>query len=272
MRKVKGFFKKYRGMMPVFFLMLLSPALMATLQKTKDAYGLTHEIDTGKKVYQERCLICHGVEGNGKGPVDVVRRAEKTGRIIEIYSRDFTVGVFKFRSTPTGCLPTDDDILGTIADGIERSFMPSHKEVLSSEEREAVKEYIKAFSFRWEEEDPCDAITVKKPEGVDSPAFAEKGKMVYKEMKCWECHGYQGVGDGPKADDLKDDWGKQIRPFDFTTGALKRGSSPENVYITFTTGLDGTGMPAYEDSPSEEDRWHLVAYTLKLMKLKGRAE
>ena len=170
---MKGFFKKYRGIMLVFFLMLLSPALMATLQKTKDAYGLAQktkdayglapEIDTGKKIYQERCLICHGVEGNGKGPVDVIRRAEKTGRIIEIYSRDFTVGVFKFRSTPTGCLPTDDDILGTIADGIERSFMPAHKEVLSSEEREAVKEYIKFFSERGEEEDPYDAITVKKP-------------------------------------------------------------------------------------------------------------
>ncbi|MEE8547439.1 MAG: hypothetical protein V3S63_04970, partial [bacterium] len=58
-----------------------------------------------------------------------------------------------------------------------------------------------------------------------------------------------------------------ILAFNFTTGALKRGSSPENVYITFATGLDGTGMPSYEDSLKEEDRWHLVSYTLKLMGL-----
>jgi hypothetical protein len=54
-------------------------------------------------------------------------------------------------------------------------------------------------------------------------------------------------------------------PFDFTTGTLKRGSSPENIYITYTTGLDGTGMPSYEDSLPEEDRWHLDSYTLRLM-------
>jgi mono/diheme cytochrome c family protein len=86
-------------------------------------------------------------------------------------------------------------------------------------------------------------------------------------MKCWECHGNEGKGDGSKADELKDDWGDKILPFDFTTGALKRGSSPENVYITFSTGLDGTGMPSYADSLKEDDRWHLVSYTLKLMGL-----
>jgi hypothetical protein len=78
------------------------------------------------------------------------------------------------------------------------------------------------------------------------------------------------MGDGPKANDIKDDWGVPILPYDFTTGKLKRGSSPENIYITFTTGLDGTGMPSYEDSLKMEDRWHLVSYTLELMKLKGR--
>jgi mono/diheme cytochrome c family protein len=91
------------------------------------------------------------------------------------------------------------------------------------------------------------------------------GEKVYKDMKCWECHGNEGKGDGTKANDLKDDWGDKILPFNFTTGTLKRGSSPENVYLTFTTGLDGTGMPSYEDSLNEEDRWHLVSYTLKLM-------
>ena len=90
-------------------------------------------------------------------------------------------------------------------------------------------------------------------------------EKIYKDMKCWECHGNEGKGDGTKANDLKDDWGDKILPFNFTTGTLKRGSSPENVYLTFTTGLDGTGMPSYEDSLNEEDRWHLVSYTLKLM-------
>jgi len=252
--------------------MSLALVFSSLLGKTENALGMDSNIELGKKLYKERCLVCHGDKGDGKGLAGVFRREEKNGRVIEIFSRDFTVGVFKFRTTPTGCLPTDEDIRKTISDGMERSFMPSYENILSAEEKEAVKDHIKTFSFRWEEEDPCDPIVVKKPEWVGSLASAEKGKKVYKEMKCWECHGYHGIGDGPKADELKDDWGKQILPFDFTTGALKRGSSAENVYITFTTGLDGTGMPSYEDSPNEEDRWHLVSYTLKLMKLKGRAE
>ena len=84
-------------------------------------------------------------------------------------------------------------------------------------------------------------------------------------MKCWECHGDTGKGDGPKSNQLKDDFGRKIVPFDFTTGELKRGTSPEAIYITFTSGLDGTGMASFQDSLSEQDRWNLVSYTLKLM-------
>ena len=96
------------------------------------------------------------------------------------------------------------------------------------------------------------------------------GKKQYELMKCGECHGHDGKGYGPSSDTLKDDSGNKSWPFDFTTGALKRGSSAENVYLTFTTGLDGTPMPSYEDVLEEEKRWHLVSYTLELMKLNQR--
>jgi mono/diheme cytochrome c family protein len=32
------------------------------------------------------------------------------------------------------------------------------------------------------------------------------------------------------------------------------------------TGLDGTPMPSYEESLSEEQRWDIVSYCLELMK------
>jgi mono/diheme cytochrome c family protein len=269
---VEGIIKKSKSIpFAVCSMLLLLLLLPSTQGKGDVAFGAEGNNDLGKTAYNKRCLLCHGDKGDGNGPVGVMRRTEKNGRVIEIYSRDFTVGVFKFRSTPTGCLPTDKDLMNTITDGVTRSFMPAHKEI-PEKEREAVLEYVKTFSERWEEEDPCDPIGIKKPEWVGSLASVEKGREVYKEMKCGECHGKQGIGDGSKANELKDDWGKQILPFNFTTGALKRGSSPENVYITFTAGLDGTGMPSYEDSLKEEDRWHLVSYTLKLLKLKSRAK
>ncbi len=230
------------------------------------AYGEDDEkvLEMGKKVYNSRCVICHGPKGDGKGLVGIIHRVQRKGVVQNIYPRDFTVGVFKFRTTPTGCLPTDEDLLRVVTNGIPRAYMPSHTD-LPLEERKAVIEYIKTFSPRWEEEEPCDPIPVKKPQWVGCPESVAKGKKLWQKMKCWECHGEEGRGDGPKAFKLKDDWGDPILPFDFTTGATKMGFAPENIYTAYTTGLDGTGMPSYEDSMSEEQRWHLVSYTLKLM-------
>ncbi len=267
---MKSVMRKEKYLLSILSLLILSGVLIFLVQGQGNVYGSDEEnTDVGEKVYETRCLICHGSEGDGKGLVGVIRRGEKNGRILEILPRDFTLGVFRFRTTATGCLPDDSDFMILIDNGIPRSFMPSHKEELSPEEKKALIEYVKTFSERFEEEDPCDVIVAQKPDWVGSSKSIDKGKKIYKEMKCWECHGYEGKGDGPKSEKLKDDWGNQILPFNFATGDLKRGSSPENVYLTFTTGLDGTGMPSYEDSLDEEGRWHLVSYTLKLMGLTG---
>lgn len=258
---------KWKGIILIFLGFLVAGILMIPVFKPEIAYGTEpSDLKTGKEVYQKYCVICHGDKGDGMGLVGIIHRVEKSGLVWSTYPRDFTVGVFKFRSTSTGCLPTDDDIMRVIASGIPRSGMPSHNDV-SLAKRKAVIEYIKSFAQRWEEEDPCEAIAIEKPDWVGTPASVKKGKKVYQDMKCWECHGYRGTGDGPKADTLKDDWGDKILPFDFTTGTLKRGSSPENVYITYTSGLDGTGMPSYEDSVNEDARWNLCSYTLELMGL-----
>lgn len=228
-------------------------------------------IESGKKSYEVRCLLCHGSRGDGKGPAGIIRRVETSGQLQVIYPWDFTQGVFRFRTTPSGCLPKDEDLLHIISNGIPISLMPSHKHI-PLEEREAIVEYLKTFSDRWEEEidedeeEFCRPVTVNTPEWVGSPVSVQKGKKIYKKMRCWECHGHEGAGDGPKAGDLKDDWGRSLLPFNFTSGELKRGSTPENVYVTFTTGLDGTAMPSYSDVLDEDNRWHLVSYTLQLMK------
>jgi mono/diheme cytochrome c family protein len=255
--------RRCKAALLVLFILIVSTPLCSLAQEGGNDYE--KEMELGEEVYGTRCMICHGSEGDGEGLVGIIRRAELSGRVMETYPRDFTLGVFRFRTTPTGCLPTDEDLLMIVENGIPRSFMPPHEEKLSDDEKNAVIEYVKEFSGRWEEEEVCDPITVVKPTWVGSPTSIQQGKKVYKKMKCWECHGYDGSGDGPKAEKLLDDWGQPIWPFNFTTGDLKRGSTPENIYITFTTGLDGTGMPSYEDSLNEEERWHLVSYTIKLM-------
>lgn len=220
--------------------------------------------DPGKKIFQADCADCHGDRGNGKGFVCYSTKVDKSGRTITTYARDFTAGVFKFRTTATGCLPLEKDLEGTLKRGIAPSFMPSFQD-LSTRQTAEVIAYVMTFSPRWEDEEPCEPIPIVKPSFVGSPESVKRGEQVYKQMKCWECHGDTGKGDGPKSNQLKDDFGRKIVPFDFTTGELKRGTSPEAIYITFTSGLDGTGMASFQDSLSEQDRWNLVSYTLKLM-------
>ena len=255
----------WRKGMGRFFSLCFSILILSGFFTGSDAAAVSS--DGGKKVFEKYCAVCHGVKGDAKGDVVFVRSREKSGRVIDTYPRDLTLGVFKFRTTSTGCLPMDGDLLSIVTNGIDKSYMPTFKD-LSLQEKNALVGHIKTFSTRWKEEEACKPIAVKKPAWIGSPASVERGKQVYKDLKCWECHGDEGKGDGPKSDKLKDDDGRHIVAFDFTTGKLKRGTSPENIYITYTTGLDGTGMPSYEESAkNEEDRWHLVSYTLKLMKM-----
>jgi cytochrome c oxidase cbb3-type subunit 2 len=92
-------------------------------------------------------------------------------------------------------------------------------------------------------------------------------------LGCRACHGESGRGDGPSAQTLAPDaWGNPQKPFDFTSGRLKSGPTPQDVYRTFMVGVGGTAMPAFGDvfaNPDGEtfragDAWHLVSYILSL--------
>lgn len=224
-------------------------------------------LERGKAVYDSRCVICHGEQGDGKGLIGIVHRAQAKGLVVAIYPRDFTAGVYKFRSTPSGVLPTDEDLMRIVTEGISRSGMPSHTD-MSEADRRAVIEFIKSFSNRWQEDEPGEPITVPAaPSFVASSESTERGKNVFAKMQCDACHGADGKGDGRASADLQDSWGDKILPFDFTSGPLKGGSTPEMIYRTFMTGLDGTPMPSYEEAmPDEQERWDLVSFCLNLMK------
>ena len=92
-------------------------------------------------------------------------------------------------------------------------------------------------------------------------------------LGCRACHGATGHGDGPSAVTLDPDaWGNPQKPFDFTSGRLKSGPTPQDVYRTFMVGVGGTAMPSFGDifrNPDGEtfregDAWHLVSYILSL--------
>lgn len=209
-------------------------------------------IEQGRVVYEQNCAICHGTLGDGRGMAQMMLRTKP---------RDFRQGIFKFRSTPTGSLPRDEDLFETISKGLRGTGMVA-QDRLSETERRAVVKYLKTFSHRFQKQTPQAPIFI--PETPPrSPALIAKGRRLFEEAGCLTCHGIEGKGDGPSASELKDSWGHPIQPADLTR-PLKRGSTSKDIYKTLATGLDGTPMPSYTASVSEEELWALAHYVASL--------
>jgi len=208
--------------------------------------------EVGRVVFEQNCAICHGPLGNGRG---------MAGMMVRTKPRDFRPGIFKFRSTPTGSLPTDEVLFETISRGLRGTGMIGQDD-LPEAERWAVVEYLKTFSERFENEKAQRPIFIPEPP-PRMPGLIAKGQELYEKAECFKCHGTKGRGDGPSATDLKDDWGYPIRTADLTR-PLKRGSSPEAIYKTLVTGLNGTPMPSYEGALSDEEFWALSLYVASL--------
>ena len=209
----------------------------------------------GRAVYERYCISCHGEQGDGKG---------YSAQWLEPHPRDFTGGIFKCRSTPSGTLPTDDDLLRTVRVGIFHTYMPPWR-VIGDRATRAVVEYLKTFSPRWKEEAPGQPITIP-PEPRDDQASRARGKAVWASNGCEKCHGAKGKGDGASVPGLIDDWGQHIVPFDFTTStARKCGNTSADLYRTFMTGVYGTPMPSFADSLQPQEAWDLVHFLQTLI-------
>ena len=222
----------------------------------------------GKEVYERRCLGCHGADGDGNGPAATFLYNQRP--------RNFNNAVFKFRLTKES-IPTDGDLLRTISRGVRGTAMPPWYD-LPLNDRLAVIQYIKyvlavdrsdpskPYAF-FTEEPPGAPLYIGKPP-PPTQQLLDRGKEVWEQAKCWECHGKTGKGDGEKAAGLKDDEEFTIVPADLTSGQFKSGPAVEDIYRTITTGLSGTPMPSYRDSFPDEDRWALAYYILALSAFK----
>lgn len=221
--------------------------------------GIVSPPSRGQQVYEANCAVCHGLRGDGNGPA----AANFLTR-----PRDFRAGVFKFRSTPSGSLPTDDDLVRTITHGLRWTGMIARPD-LSESARIAVAQYIKTFSPRFASEEPMPRVIVA-PRPRKTTELTAQGKSLFRDADCVSCHGEQGRGDGPSAKDMKDDWGHPTRPGNLTWRPLKRGSALEQIYLTVATGISGTPMPAFGDALEPNQIWAIVYYLESLVPAERR--
>ena len=217
--------------------------------------NLTGHSSAGKPLYRRFCIGCHGPSGDGAGEnamwFDTTLGFPKP--------RDFTLAVFRCRSTPTGALPTDEDLFNNIGRGFYATNMPAWAP-LTNQERADLVAFIKTFSPRWEQEKPGTPIIIP-PEPPITIQSINNGKELYQKLECWKCHGQAGRGDGPSAITLTDSKDNPIRPYDFAEGSrFKCGTTNHDLYRIFMTGMDGTPMPSFADVVKPQEAWDLVHY------------
>jgi len=207
--------------------------------------------------YRRYCVGCHGDLGDGNG---------ENAQWVDPKPRDFQLGIFKCRSTPTGTLPTDKDLYDTIGRGLDRSNMPVWN-ALSAQQRIDLVAWVKHFSPRFLNEKPGAPIEIPSEPAV-TPERVKAGQEVFARVQCWKCHGLQGMANGPSASTLTDDLGRPIQAFNFTDGSRpKCGDTDQDIYRIFMTGLDGTPMPSFSDNIKPDEAWDLVFYLRTLQPL-----
>jgi len=240
--------------LPALFIYGLLHVYSSKPAKAKRTADLTAEEEAGRKVYNKFCVGCHGENGDGK---------TLAAEFFKDKPPNFHTAVFRWKSTPEGCLPTDEDLLHVLNWGIPQTPMPSFKLVPEVQKR-AVIAYLKTFARdKWEKGQPdsqkCQSVykDIKRPDYFGTPESIERGKNLYA-MNCAACHGNNGEGDGPVATTLP------APPTDLTYPVRGAGPKPEDTFRVLTVGLEGSPMPAF-GYLSEQDRWDLVSYIAYLM-------
>ena len=236
---------------------LLAAAGPARLAAQQD--GADGDVQRGEEIYRRWCAECHGAEGRGDGPA--------ADRMLP-RPRDLTEARYQIRGTPSGQLPTDDDLREVIREGIPGTTMPGWPNLARSE-REALVAYVKSLSRFFEAGDAPETVETGEDPGGGEEAVAS-GREVYRELECYRCHGQEGRGDGESAPTLEDWRDRPIRAADLTEPwTFNGGSSVDAIHARFLTGLDGTPMPsqmsAVESGVVErEELWDLAHYVRSL--------
>ncbi|MHB1845570.1 MAG: c-type cytochrome [Deltaproteobacteria bacterium] len=255
-------------------------------------------LNEGKEAFTQYCRACHGDKGDGTGPASYALRPPP---------RDFTTATFKFAAVSSGSLPNDADFVRIVRGGLHGTAMLAWD--VPDEKLNAIIQYVKTFSPRWQQEAPGDVTydpaKDKDPWGEAKKAEAvTRGKKLYHGLaQCLQCHAaYEtkqeiyddskeltGTGttefrttmyqpEAKESDYIdkhyapdKDGNYPHIRllPPDFLFNDVRSGSSIPDYYRIIASGIGGTAMPSWKASLPDADVWALAYYVHSLVDMKG---
>ena len=224
------------------------------------------EATRGAKLYDKHCAACHGADGRGDGPAAF---------LLSPKPRDFTRGEFRLITTTNG-VPSDEDLLRVVTNGMPGSAMPAWDRLPEADRRLVVGEVKKRWraglleGYRLEEVEESEIPEYLKEDMTPGPrvsyakekepdlATVARGRVVYTQA-CAPCHGLDGRG---KTNQVLLDSRKNPAPArDFTKGIFKGGSEPRQILSRLRSGMKGTAMPTYGvGGLSEVEAWAVVHY------------
>ncbi len=198
-------------------------------------------------LYAKHCAVCHGDAGKGDGPAMGALHPRP---------RAFTAGIYKFRSTPSGSLPTAEDVEQSIRLGLPGTSMPGYEGILSPSEIGALSHAVLAMAPPGKR--PGQPIPLGRVPGA-SPDGIAKGRDLFLRVGCAACHGEEGTAtpwrpardapDGPtRPTDLREPW------------TFRGGADPEQIVRRVLTGIDGSAMFTFARRISVRDAWAIASY------------
>ncbi|WP_294040942.1 c-type cytochrome [Thiolapillus sp.] len=264
---VINFIFDYNGQVPRIW----DPEVSKTVSGMKDEVLARRKNIMGRDLYRFRCEVCHGEQGAGDGVA---------ADFMYPRPRDFSLALFKYKTSPGTELPRDEDLFNTIKMGLPGTAMPGWglqgRALLSDEQIRSLIPVIKGFDITqaWPPEDAdedafdddgfytkTDFRVIKDVEPLNgqiaySEEPIEKGKAAFRKS-CSECHGMDGRGNIRSGKKLEDDWGNRIWPRDLTkpwtwratqsldTTEKERDETVKAIYTRLSIGIPGTPMPAH---------------------------
>jgi cbb3-type cytochrome c oxidase subunit III len=184
----------------------------------------------GRLLFMTYCMICHGPDGRGKGPLAKKMNVEPADLTVTVRARSDIVlkGIISGRGRQ---LISGRDRHNVISDA-----MPEWKEILSDREIESLIAYLRFVS------------TSKHPM-MGNP---EVGRDLYTRY-CQACHGEGGEGDGVMTSLI------DMNPMDHSNPTQMNEISNLEMVRSIRNGK-GSYMPAWKDIISQTEIEALVSY------------
>jgi len=125
---------------------------------------------------------------------------------------------------------------------------------------EIVGEFVDLIVQNWQEAQSQQIVPHSATVPFDKTSVS-LGRQAFLTKGCSKCHGEDGRGRTGENIGV-DAWGFRTAAADLTSGMLRGGSDPMDIYRRIDGGINGTPMPSFLQALAGEPDtiWHLVNY------------